>query len=177
MSAPPWGLSARICQHCTVPPADPPAPATPGTQTRESEDSPLQPDLTHSPRPWPGLDRLAALQATGGRMLGLIALFSSYDHLTMAGRPLPIPQQRGIPRIASSVATMFIDAQLASRSPLRAAQDAARMADVDTVGRRPWQENARERALSTLIKQHCFPPGPSSIPAHPTKPDCGLSSP
>ena len=39
------------------------------------------------------------------------------------------------------------------------------------------QLNARERALSALIKQHCFPPESSSIPAHPTKPECGLSSP
>ena len=34
------------------------------------------------------------------------------------------------------------------------------------------QENARERALSALIKQHCFPPESSSIPPTPTAPDC-----
>ena len=36
--------------------------------------------------------------------------------------------------------------------------------------------NARDDALSALIKQHCFPPESSSIPPQPTEPDCGLSS-
>ncbi|MFM1800036.1 MAG: hypothetical protein RLZZ117_2314 [Cyanobacteriota bacterium] len=61
--------------------------------------------------------------------LGLIALFSSYDHITFAGRDIPIPQQWGIPFIIASVAIVFIDAELASRSRLRAAQDATRVAD------------------------------------------------
>jgi len=39
------------------------------------------------------------------------------------------------------------------------------------------RENARERALSALIKQHCFPPESSSIPPQPTEIDCGPSSP
>jgi hypothetical protein len=37
------------------------------------------------------------------------------------------------------------------------------------------RENARERALSALIKQHCFPPECNSTPRHPTEPDCGPS--
>jgi hypothetical protein len=39
------------------------------------------------------------------------------------------------------------------------------------------RENARERALSALIKQHCFPPECSSTLPNPTEPDCGPSSP
>jgi len=39
------------------------------------------------------------------------------------------------------------------------------------------QLNARERALSALIKQHCFPPECSSTPPQPTEIDCGPSSP
>ena len=39
------------------------------------------------------------------------------------------------------------------------------------------RENARERALSALIKQHCFPPECSSTPPQPTEIDCGPSSP
>ena len=39
------------------------------------------------------------------------------------------------------------------------------------------RENARERALSALIKQHCFPPESSSIPPQETEIDCGPSSP
>jgi hypothetical protein len=85
--------------------------------------------------PWPSLDRLGVIQALGGLFLGLIALLSSYDHLSIAGRSFPLPQQWGIPCILASVATVFIDAELASRSRLRASQDAARAAD----------EAARER--------------------------------
>ncbi len=36
-------------------------------------------------------------------------------------------------------------------------------------------ENAREKALSALIRQRCFPPEPSSIPPLPTENDCGPS--
>jgi hypothetical protein len=85
--------------------------------------------LPAKPPSWPGLDRLGLTQAIGGLALGLIALFSSYDHLTIAGRNIAIPQQWGIPLIAASVATVFVDAQLASGSRLRAEHRAARAAD------------------------------------------------
>jgi len=94
-----------------------------------SEEPPVPPEFLLTSHPWPGLDRLGLTQAIGGLALGLIALFSSYDHLTFAGRNIPIPQQWGIPLIAASVATVFVDAQLASGSRLRAAQDAQRAAD------------------------------------------------
>ena len=38
-------------------------------------------------------------------------------------------------------------------------------------------ENAIERALSALIKQHCFPPESSSSPQKTIEPDYGPSSP
>jgi hypothetical protein len=61
-----------------------------------------------------GLDRLGLTEAIGGLALGLIALFSSYDHITLAGgRTLHLQQQWGIPFIAASVATVVVDAQLA----------------------------------------------------------------
>lgn len=75
-----------------------------------------------------GLDRLGATEAVGGLAIGLIALFSSYDHIAFAGRNVAIPQQWGIAFIAASVAIIVIDAQLASRSRLRAAQDTQRAA-------------------------------------------------
>jgi outer membrane murein-binding lipoprotein Lpp len=86
-------------------------------------------------------------------VLGLIALFSSYDHITLAGRTLKLQQQWGIPFIAASLATVFTgcvqygaplgrDAQLATRSRLRAAQDALRAAQ-DAA--RAENEAARER--------------------------------
>ena len=82
------------------------------------------------------------LQVLGGIALGLIALFSSYDHLTFAGRNLPINQQWGIPLTAASVAIVFVDAELASGSRLRAAEDAARERDLAA--------EARERQAESL---------------------------
>jgi hypothetical protein len=83
------------------------------------------------------------LQVLGGLLLGLIALFSSYDHITLAGRTLQLQQQWGIPFIIASLATIFIDAQLATGSRLRAARDAARAED----------EAARERHLAREERQ------------------------
>jgi hypothetical protein len=40
-------------------------------------------------------------------ILGLIALFSSYDHITAFGRSIGLQQQWGIPLIFASVATIF----------------------------------------------------------------------
>ena len=102
----------------------PPASEEPPAPPESRELSPSRPGLGRF-----GLDRLGLTQAIGGLALGLIALFSSYDHLTLAGRTIAIPQQWGIPLIAASVAIIFIDAQLATRSRLRAAEDAARAAD------------------------------------------------
>jgi hypothetical protein len=62
------------------------------------------------PPRWPGLDRLGTTQAFGGLALGLIALFSSHDHITLVF-------------IVASVATVVVDAQLASRSRLREADE------------------------------------------------------
>ena len=102
-------------------------------------------------------------QAIGGLALGLIALFSSYDHLTIAGRYFPIPQQWGIPLIAASVATVFTgcvqygaplrrDAQLASGSRLRAEHRAARAAD-EAARERDRATEARERQGQATARQ------------------------
>jgi hypothetical protein len=84
-------------------------------------------------------------QASGGVALGLIALFSSYDHITFAGRNLPISQQWGIPLIAASMAIIVVDAELATRSRLRAAQDALRAANE--------QDRERNRAAEARERQ------------------------
>ena len=76
------------------------------------------------------LARLGLNQAIGGFVLGLIALFSSYIHITLAGQSISLQRQWGIPCIAAAVATVVVgcvqygaplgrDAELASRSPLR----------------------------------------------------------
>jgi hypothetical protein len=99
--------------------------------------------LPSSPTPelrwWtPGLlrlsiDRLGILQAIGGFVLGLVALLSSYDHITVFSYIIHLQQQWGILCILASVATVVVVAEgfcaavaeLASRSLLRAAHVAA----------------------------------------------------
>ncbi|MFN7897260.1 MAG: hypothetical protein ACK5Q6_14125 [Cyanobacteriota bacterium] len=102
-------------------PGSPGTPETPGTREApgapaDSETPPAPPELSAPMRPWPGLDLLGAIQAGGGLILGLIALFTSYDHITVFGRSIGLQQQWGIPLIAASVATVFIDAELATRT-------------------------------------------------------------
>jgi len=59
----------------------------------------------------------------------------------------------------------------------RKMQSEWRMKELESEIEQLRRENARERALSALIKQHCFPPECSSTPPQPTEPDCGPSSP
>jgi hypothetical protein len=73
-----------------------------------SQEPATSPESTDSQRPWPGLDRLGLIQAIGGLLLGLIALFSSYDHISIAGTNLQLQQQWGILFIAASVATIVV---------------------------------------------------------------------
>ena len=141
--------------YCVLPsPLVPPSPPDPAPPSAGSEEPPDPPEFASTPRPWSGLDRLGLdrlglTQTIGGLVLGLIALFSSYDHITFAGRNVPLQQQWGIPLIAASVATVFVDAQLATGSRLRAAHerevDRAR-ADQD----RDRAAEARERQAESL---------------------------
>ncbi len=129
-----WSMAATkkcLTARPQVPPAAQPPPNSVPEQPEPPESTP--------PRRWLGLDRLGVLQVLGGIALGLIALFSSYDHITVFGRSIALQQQWGIPFIAASLATIFTgrvqygaplgrDAQLASGSRLRAARDAVRAA-------------------------------------------------
>ena len=115
-----------------------------------SEEPPVPPELPAKSPSWPALDRLGLTQAIGGLALGLIALFSSYDHLTFAGRNIPIPQQWGFPLIAASVAIVFVDAQLATGFRLRAADE--RKSDRDRAEQRE-NEADRERNLAGKERQ------------------------
>jgi hypothetical protein len=91
-----------------------------------------------APPPWwrLGFDGKALLEAVVGNVVGLIALFSSYDHVSFPGRVLPLPQQWGVWLIALSLPLVFADAQLAARSRQRDAAETAREAF----------ETARQRA-------------------------------
>jgi len=69
-----------------------------------------------APPPWwrLGFDGKALLEAFVGSVVGLIALFSSYDHVNLPHRQLPLQQQWGIWLITLSLPLVFADAQLAA---------------------------------------------------------------
>jgi len=68
-----------------------------------------------------GFDGQGGLQLIGGLVIGLIALYSSYDHVNFFRSTIHLNQQWGVWLIVTSLAVVAIDAQLASRSKLRAA--------------------------------------------------------
>jgi len=149
--------------NCVLPtPLVPPSPPEPAPPSAGSEEPPDPPEFPSTHRPWSGLDslgldrlgldRLGLSQTIGALVLGLIALFSSYDHITFAGRSFPLQQQWGIPLIAALVATVVVDAQLATRSRLRAAQDAARIAH-ETAEERDRADQERNRAAEARERQ------------------------
>jgi len=80
----------------------------PDPEGRTNQQPAAPPESMNSQRSWPGLDRLGLIQAIGGLLLGLIALFSSYNHVNIACRNLPLQQQWGILFIAASVATVLV---------------------------------------------------------------------
>jgi hypothetical protein len=125
----------------------------PDPEGRTNQQPAAPPESMNSQRSWPGLDRLGLIQAIGGLLLGLIALFSSYDHVNIAGRNLPLQQQWGILFIAASVASILVDAQLATRARDRAtdkADRAAYEADRD----RDRAARSRKRQVERLERLH-----------------------
>jgi hypothetical protein len=67
--------------------------------------------------------------------------------------------------------------QIKQRSRQNESEAEQRMKQIESETEQLRRENARERALSALIKQHCFPPECNSIPPQQTEIDCGPSSP
>ncbi len=141
-----------FCFPGLPPPGVSPTTPDPGPPPAGSKEPLVPPEFPATLRPWSGLDRIGLTQSIGGLVLGLIALFSSYDHITFAGRSIPLQQQWGIPFIFASVATVFVDAQLATRSRLRAARDAARIAD-ETTEERDRADQERNRAAEARERQ------------------------
>ena len=125
----------------------------PDPEGRAGQEPEVPPKSTDSQRSWPGLDRLGLIQAIGGLFLGLIALFSSYDHVNIAGRNLPLQQQWGILFIAASVATVLVDAQLATRARDRAADKADRAA-YEADRDRDRAARSRKRQVERLERLH-----------------------
>lgn len=87
------------------------------------------PKLEELRRPAFIFDRQGWTQAIGGLVIALIALYSSYDHISLPAFQIRINQQWGVWFIAASLAFVLIDAQLATGSRLRAAHDAAEERD------------------------------------------------
>ena len=137
------GLSVASRTLCLPPPVPPDTPDAPGAPA-DTETPPAPPDLPAPQRPWPGLDHLGAIQAGGGVILGLIAPFTSYDHITLTGHNIGLQQQWGIPLIAASVAVVLIDSQLATRARDRAG-DRADQAALEANRERDRAAEARER--------------------------------
>jgi hypothetical protein len=130
-----------------------PVPANPEPSDAASQKA-IAPGTSRSPGPpeWSSpqslfclsLDRIGFTQAISGFILGLIALFSSYDHITLAGTTIGLQRQWGILFIAASVATVVVDSELASRSRRRAARE--RQVDRDRADQdRDRAAEARER--------------------------------
>ncbi len=67
--------------------------------------------------------------------------------------------------------------QIKQRSKQNESEAEQRMKQIESETEQLRRENARERALSALIKQHCFPPESSSNPPKPIEIDCGPSLP
>ncbi len=94
------------------------------------ESAPDLPATSVSSRRRNCLDRQGLIQAIAGIVIALIALLTSYDHISFpVGASLQLPQQWGVWFIVASMALVVVDAQLATGSRLRAARDAARAED------------------------------------------------
>ena len=87
------------------------------------------PKLEELRRPAFIFDRQGWTQAIGGLVIALIALYSSYDHISLPAFQIRINQQWGVWFIAASLAFVLIDAQLATGSRLRANQERNRAAE------------------------------------------------
>ena len=103
-----------------------------------------------------GFDPQGGLQLIGGLVIGLIALYSSYDHINLFGAALSLNQQRGVCFIIASLVVVAVVAegfcaavaQLASRSRLRAKNEAAENRD-----RRREETRARIRAANEAARR------------------------
>ncbi|MFM8276983.1 MAG: hypothetical protein ACKN89_08355 [Cyanobium sp.] len=103
----------------TEPESQPSPPAPPSLPLPPSPLPPSPPPTAAAPLPPLGLDRQGLLEAAGGSVIALIALFSSDDHITIGGNRVALQQQWGVWLIAASLALVVVDAQLATRSRSR----------------------------------------------------------
>ena len=98
-------------------------------------------------------------KAIAGLVIGLIALYSSYDHVNFFRSTIHLNQQWGVWLIFASLAVVVIDAQLASRSRLgeenrRCEEALARSREAnDAAEERNRAAEARERQAKQTERQ------------------------
>ena len=107
-----------------------------------------------------GFDLQGWITVVAGVLLALITLFTGYDHVDLFGRvTVRINQQIGVFILLASLATLVVEAQLASRRRNRDSVDRAREADAaarerDLAGReRNRAAEERERAARRAQRQ------------------------
>ena len=72
---------------------------------------PVAPESKQGSYRFLGFDGQGGLQLIGGLVIGLIALYSSYDHVNFFRSTIHLNQQWGVWLIVTSLAVVAIDAQ------------------------------------------------------------------
>jgi hypothetical protein len=100
-----------------------------------------------------GFDLQGCITVVAGVLLALITLFTGYDHVDLFGRvTVTINQQIGVFILLASLATLVVEAQLASRRRNRDSVDRAREADA-AARERDLAAEERERAARRAQRQ------------------------
>jgi uncharacterized membrane protein len=100
-----------------------------------------------------GFDLQGCITVVAGVLLALITLFTGYDHVDLFGRvTVTITQQIGVFILLASLATLVVEAQLASRRRNRDSVDRAREADA-AARERDLAAEERERAARRAQRQ------------------------
>ena len=100
-----------------------------------------------------GFDLQGLITVIGGVLLALITLFTGYDHGDLFGcATIRINQQIGISVLFASLATLVVEAQLASRRRDRDQVDRAREADSAAEERERAARRAQRQDRCTLAQ-------------------------
>ena len=102
----------------------------------------------------PLLDQQGWITIVAGLLLALITLFTSYSHVDIPFvGTISLQQQVGVPLLLASLATLVVEAQLASRRRSRAADRADQERNREAEERNRAAEE-RERALRRAQRQN-----------------------
>ena len=100
-----------------------------------------------------GFDLQGWITVVAGVLLALITLFTGYDHVDLFGRvTVRINQQIGVFILLASLATLVVEAQLASRRRNRDSNDRAREADSAAEERERAARRAQRQDRCTLAQ-------------------------